>query len=51
MIDRTILEKILEFVLGEWLFSSYLATDMGNISIFIKADNAENEIEEYLQML
>jgi DNA helicase HerA-like ATPase len=48
MIDKTILEKTLEFVSGEWLLSSYLATGMANIPIFLKADNAEDEVEKYL---
>lgn len=51
MIDKTILEKTLEFVPGEWLVSSYLATGMANVPIFIKADNAEMEIEKYLNTL
>jgi hypothetical protein len=49
MIDKGILEKTLEFAPGEWLLSSYIATGMENVPIFIKADNAENEIEKYLQ--
>ncbi len=48
MIDKTILEKTLEFLPGEWLLSSYLATGMANVPIFMKADNAEDEIEKYL---
>ncbi len=48
MIDKTILEKTLEFVPGEWLVSSYLATGMANVPIFIKADNAENEVRKFL---
>jgi hypothetical protein len=51
MIDKTILEKTLEFVPGEWLLSSYLATGMANVPIFIKADNAEDEVETYLNAL
>jgi DNA helicase HerA-like ATPase len=49
MIDKGILEKTLEFAPGEWLLSSYLATGIENVPIFIKADNAENEIEKYLR--
>ncbi|MEM2098873.1 MAG: ATP-binding protein [Candidatus Bathyarchaeia archaeon] len=49
MIDKAILEKTLEFVPGEWLLSSYLATGMTNVPVFIKADNADNEVEKYLQ--
>jgi DNA helicase HerA-like ATPase len=48
MIDKGILEKTLEFAPGEWLLSSYIATGIENVPIFIKADNAEKEIEEYL---
>jgi len=49
MVDKSILEKTLEFAPGEWLLSSYIATGMENVPIFVKADNAENEIEKYLQ--
>jgi DNA helicase HerA-like ATPase len=51
MIDKGILEKTLEFAPGEWLLSSYIATGIENVPIFIKADNAEKEIEKYLTML
>ena len=49
MIDKGILEKTLEFAPGEWLLSSYIATGIENVPIFIKADNAEKEIEKYLE--
>jgi len=49
MIDKGILEKTLEFAPGEWLLSSYIATGMENVPIFIKADNAENQIEKHLK--
>ena len=49
MIDKGILEKTLEFAPGEWLLSSYIATGIENVPIFIEADNAENEIEKYLK--
>ncbi len=48
MIDKGILEKTLEFAPGEWLLSSYIATGIENVPIFIKADNAEKEIEKFL---
>jgi DNA helicase HerA-like ATPase len=48
MIDQGILEKTLEFAPGEWLLSSYIATGIENVPIFIKADNAEKEIEKHL---
>jgi DNA helicase HerA-like ATPase len=51
MIDKGILEKTLEFAPGEWLLSSYIATGIENVPIFIKADNAENEVEKYLSRL
>lgn len=49
MIDQGILEKTLEFAPGEWMLSSYIATGMENIPIFIKADNTEEEIERFLE--
>ncbi|MCJ7424463.1 ATP-binding protein [Candidatus Bathyarchaeota archaeon] len=49
MVDKSILEKTLEFAPGEWLLASYIATGMENVPIFIKADNAEKEIEKYLR--
>ncbi|MCS7095841.1 MAG: ATP-binding protein [Nitrososphaerota archaeon] len=49
MIDKGILEKTLEFAPGEWLLSSYIATGIENVPIFIKADNAEKEVERYLK--
>ena len=48
MIDQGILEKTLEFAPGEWLLSSYIATGIENVPIFIKADNSEKEIEKHL---
>lgn len=47
-IDQGILEKTLEFAPGEWLLSSYIATGIENVPIFIKADDAEGEIEMFL---
>lgn len=35
--------------LGEWPLSSYIATGMANVPIFIKTDNAEEEVEKYLK--
>ncbi|MBS7622869.1 ATP-binding protein [Candidatus Bathyarchaeota archaeon] len=49
-IDQGILEKTLEFAPGEWLLSSYTATGMENVPIFIKADNSEAEIQQFLQL-
>ncbi len=47
-IDQGILEKTLEFGPGEWLLSSYIATGIENVPIFIKADDAEQEIASFL---
>lgn len=47
-IDQSILEKTLEFAPGEWLLSSYIATGIENVPIFIRADNAELEVESVL---
>ena len=43
-IDQSILEKTLEFAPGQWLLSSYIATGMENVPIFITADNSELEL-------
>jgi hypothetical protein len=48
MIDQGILEKTLEFAPGEWFLSSYIATGIENVPIFVRADNAENELEKFL---
>jgi len=50
-IDQGILGKTLEFAPGEWLLSSYIATGIENVPIFIKADNAELEIGRFLGQL
>ena len=41
-VDMGILEKTLEFAPGDWLVSSYAATGMRNVPIFIHADNTED---------
>ena len=45
-IDQGILEKTLEFAPGQWLLSSYIATGMENVPIFINADNSEAELQK-----
>ena len=45
-IDQGILEKTLEFAPGQWLLSSYIATGMENVPIFINADNSETELRQ-----
>jgi DNA helicase HerA-like ATPase len=47
-IDQSILEKTLEFAPGQWLLSSYIATGMENVPIFITADNSETELERVI---
>jgi DNA helicase HerA-like ATPase len=47
-IDQGILEKTLEFAPGQWLLSSYIATGMENVPIFIKADNSEQELRRVI---
>jgi DNA helicase HerA-like ATPase len=47
-IDQSILEKTLEFAPGQWLLSSYIATGMENVPIFITADNSEAELDRVI---
>jgi len=47
-IDNGILEKTLEFAPGDWLLSSYIATGIENVPIFIRSDNSEKKIESFL---
>ncbi|MFX1562409.1 MAG: ATP-binding protein, partial [Promethearchaeota archaeon] len=51
LVDQGILEKTLEFAPGEWLLSSYIATGMESVPIFMRADNAEDEVENCLRPL
>jgi uncharacterized protein len=39
----------LEFAPGGWLLSSYIATGIENVPIFIRADNSENEITSFIE--
>ena len=48
-IDNQILEKTLEFSPGEWLLSSYIATGIENVPIFIRAENSEKKIEKFIE--
>lgn len=48
-IDNQILEKTLEFAPGEWLLSSYIATGIENVPIFIRAENSEKKIEKFIE--
>jgi DNA helicase HerA-like ATPase len=47
-IDQGILEKTLEFAPGQWLLSSYIATGMESVPIFINADNSETELRRVM---
>ena len=47
-IDLSILDKTLEFPPGSWLLSSYIATGLDNVPIFIDADNSEEVIRHYI---
>jgi hypothetical protein len=47
-IDLSILEKTLEFSPGEWLLSSYIATGMENVPIFIRTDDSEKAVSGFL---
>jgi hypothetical protein len=48
-IDQGILEKTLEFAPGQWLLSSYIATGIENVPIFITADNSETELMKVIR--
>lgn len=48
-IDQGMLEKTLEFAPGEWLLSSYIATGIESVPIFIRSDNSEDEAEASLK--
>lgn len=47
-IDLSILDKTLEFPPGSWLLSSYIATGLDNVPVFVKADNSEDTLKEHI---
>lgn len=47
-IDISILDKTLEFPPGSWLLSSYIATGLDNVPIFVKADNSEDALKDHI---
>ncbi len=51
MVDREILERTLEFTPGEWLLSSYTATGMTNVPIFIKSEDTEQQLDKFMNAL
>ncbi len=50
-IDISILDKTLEFPPGSWLLSSYIATGIDNVPIFVRADNSEDVLRAHLDSL
>jgi hypothetical protein len=50
-IDLSILDKTLEFPPGSWLLSSYVATGLDNVPVFVKADNSEDVLRQHLNSL
>ncbi|MCF2137945.1 MAG: ATP-binding protein [Candidatus Thorarchaeota archaeon] len=48
-IDLSILDKTLEFPPGSWLLSSYIATGLDNVPIFVKADNSEDVLRSHVE--
>ncbi len=51
MVDREILERTLEFTAGEWLLSSYIATGITNVPIFIKSEDTEEQLDKFMNNL
>jgi len=49
--DRGLISNTFMIDKGEWLLSSYIATGLANVPIYIRADNAEEEIEKFLQRI
>jgi hypothetical protein len=48
-IDLSILDKTLEFPPGSWLLSSYIATGLDNVPVFVKADNSEDVLRQRVE--
>jgi hypothetical protein len=48
-IDLSILDKTLEFPPGSWLMSSYIATGLDNVPVFVAADNSEDVLKEHVK--
>jgi hypothetical protein len=47
-ISRSIVDKVTELDVGEWLFVSYKATQLKNVPVELRAYNNEDKIVEYL---
>ncbi|MBN2228464.1 MAG: ATP-binding protein [Candidatus Thorarchaeota archaeon] len=50
-IDLSILDKTLEFPPGSWLLSSYIATGLDNVPVFVKADNSEDVLRDHISKM
>ncbi len=50
-IDLSILDKTLEFPPGSWLLSSYIATGLDNVPVFVKADNSEDVLKKHIESI
>jgi len=50
-IDLSILDKTLEFPPGSWLMSSYIATGLDSVPVFVKADNSEDVLKAHIESL
>ena len=50
-IDLSILDKTLEFPPGSWLLSSYIATGLDSVPVFVKADNSEDILSTHIETL
>lgn len=48
-IDLSILDKTLEFPPGSWLLSSYIATGLDSVPVFVKADNSEDVLKTHIE--
>ena len=47
-IDLSILDKTLDFPPGSWLLSSYIATGLDSVPVFVKADNSEDVLKQHI---
>ncbi len=50
-IDLSILDKTLDFPPGSWLLSSYIATGLDSVPVFVKADNSEDVLSKHIESI
>jgi hypothetical protein len=50
-IDLSILDKTLDFPPGSWLLSSYIATGLDSVPVFVKADNSEDVLKKHIESI